>query len=507
VFAGDGSNVLGASCYKTISGIAAANNFRLHVRSLNIIQNVKAYFGDELYSVTTPSVKISDYEWIISISFTYTSGPVYFYVNNGVTTTANTVWVDWIYIGTGAYSTPIVDNSGNGLDLTAYGVTPDGNGNLIYDGVNDYLRTTNVLASVPDEMTFVFDFPNGHAQSAVRQDVVNYKIGSTTVGFLDITRILNTDTLRFQYCSGAAAPTIDFTSFFTGYSTTHLQVRVHLKWSTGAVDVSRNGVQFGAATMTTPVKPTAGSYLYFGSYLGTSYFLAGTMGQVRYYNRDLLDSEALSLYNDESFVTENNGLCGYWDVNYGLGINTVSVLGHNIKTGTEVKIQANNSNEWGDPPLDETLTVNSTTILKFLSSTYYYKYWKFYFGQGSTEIGRLWLGNYLTIDPSSLLDFNVTKKRSDIVIHGKNRQKWASEGIGWRRFELSFPRTEETMIYQLSEMIDYVGNHSSVIFSNFDTDYGYTLVTPCYVSIAEEIDFQHTNRMGWNYSIVLEEEK
>jgi hypothetical protein len=145
--------------------------------------------------------------------------------------------------------------------------------------------------------------------------------------------------------------------------------------------------------------------------------------------------------------------------------------------------------------------------LKFLDDTYYYKYWRFYFGQGSVQIGRLWLGDYLSIDPSCLTDFKVEVKNSDTVIHGKNRQKWAVVGEEWRRFELNFPRTEENMIYEISNMFDYVGNFRSILFMNFDEIRDYKLVEPCYVSIDGEIQFNHTHRMGWQYSISLEEEK
>jgi hypothetical protein len=232
------------------------------------------------------------------------------------------------------------------------------------------------------------------------------------------------------------------------------------------------------------------------------------ISDVALYNRIPSDFEISHLYAGESFITENDGLVGKWNINDGLGVNTSAILNHNIKTGSVAKIQASDNNYWTDPPVDETFTINPTTILKFLSDTYYYKYWRFYIEQGSLEIGRLWLGDYLTIDPSSLTDFKVTKRRSDMVIHGKNRQKWANIGTDWRKFEFSFPRTEETMIYNLTKMYDTVGNHSSFIFCNLDTLRDYTLIEPVYCSIAdEELSFMHTNRTDWTYSLTLEEEK
>jgi hypothetical protein len=260
--------------------------------------------------------------------------------------------------------------------------------------------------------------------------------------------------------------------------------------------------------MTTPVKPIVGEYLYFGSYQGAGYCCAGTCDERRLYNRALSANEVLSLYNGERFVTENFGLWWYWKVDYGLEINTVAILGHNLLSGTTVRVQGtNNSLDWSATGVDQYLTVNADVILNFFSSTYVYKYWKFSFtGQGSISIGRLWLGKYITIDPSSLLNFKVIKKRSDNVVHGRNRQKWGSIGIGWRRFELDFPPTKETMLYLIQLLYDAVGNHSSFIFCNFDSIREQALVEPCYVAIEGDMGFDNEEQMRFGYKLIMEEE-
>jgi hypothetical protein len=126
---------------------------------------------------------------------------------------------------------------------------------------------------------------------------------------------------------------------------------------------------------------------------------------------------------------------------------------------------------------------------------------------GYYEIGRMWLGDYITVDPSALVDLRVTKRRSDTVIYGKNRQKFADPGYGWRRFELSFPDTDSSMLTQIETMYDTVGNHTSMIFCNFDTDWTWDLVAPCYVSIAGDLQF--TNRGGYKaaWTMALEEDR
>jgi hypothetical protein len=262
--------------------------------------------------------------------------------------------------------------------------------------------------------------------------------------------------------------------------------------------------------MTTPVKPTAGSYLYFGSYLGTSYFAKGTFQGCKLYNRALSAAEVLHLYNGEPFVTESMGLIFDGTLDKGYTINSASLLGHNVLAGTTVKVEANDENAWAYPAVSEQFSyvASGETILRFLASTYTYKYWRFTFsGQASIAVGRTWLGEYLTIDPSSLLDFKITKKRSDTVIHGIDRQKFAVEGVGWRQIDLTFPKTDTTMIERLITMYKAVANHTSMIFCNFDDLRGYQIVEPMYCSLKESIAFEHLDLMKFRYSVILEEDR
>jgi hypothetical protein len=204
------------------------------------------------------------------------------------------------------------------------------------------------------------------------------------------------------------------------------------------------------------------------------------------------------------------GLDAWWKLDKAYHVNTAAILGHNIKSGTTVKIQANNSDEWSAPDIDETFTyvADERPILKFLDAIKVYKYWRFTFtGQASVEAGRLWLGEYLQITPSSLLDFRVTKRRSDLVIYGRDRQKFANPGVGWRKFELSFPKTETTMIHKIETMYDAVGTHTSFIFCNFDTTREWPLIEPCYSSLEGDLEFAHNARQKYSYRLIIEEDK
>jgi hypothetical protein len=189
-------------------------------------------------------------------------------------------------------------------------------------------------------------------------------------------------------------------------------------------------------------------------------------------------------------------------------VNTVAIIGHNIASTATVTISANDTNSWGSPATSETISNNANMMLYFFSTEQDYNYWKLSItGQGDIEIGKIALGTYMTIEPSSLLDFKVIKKDGSIVTYGKNRQKLAVTGQIWRRIELSLPSTDYTMIKKIEDMYNEVGNYRSIIFCNFDTIRDYQIVEPLYCSIDGVMDFVQNEKMKMNYNLNLEEDK
>lgn len=192
-------------------------------------------------------------------------------------------------------------------------------------------------------------------------------------------------------------------------------------------------------------------------------------------------------------------------------VDTIAIISHNISASADTVIEANASDAWGSPSFTTSLTWQSGMILKYLSSAESYRYWRFSVDDGTNadgyvSIGKLWLGERIQITPTSLLNFSVRKVRDDVVVYGRGRQKYANAGEGWRRFDLRFPRTRTTTLSAIQTMYDTVGNHTSVIFSNFDTIRDYEIVEPCYCSIVGDLDFSHRRGMQFEYTLRFEED-
>lgn len=468
------------------------------------ISSIQYYNGTSFTSMTL--VNDNDVNYFAEASMvhgsTYSVLTIrYNYASTAIAAT-KTIPIDYIYLGNGKYDFALEDLSGNGMDGTCYDVVPGQEG-LHFNGINSYVS----LDITKFNHTGAFSFSckiEGKVRSA-RQDIFVRGAVSPNSGIFLFLTANNRPNIRISVDGTATA---DLTADAGTECTTDCKLTFAYKPS-AYMRIYKDGVLIKETTSSVPglAYYSASQVMTLGVMAGQPVWYSGFLDDITLYKRELTDAEIAHIAAGESFITENDGLVGKWNANDGLGVNTSAILGHNINTGTQVKIQASDNNYWTDLPVDETLTVNPETILKFLDDTYYYKYWRFYFsGQGDLEIGRLWLGEYLTIDPSSLLDFKVTKKRSDTVIHGKNRQKWASEGVGWRRIEMNFPPTEETMIRKLTNFYSDVRNHSSFIFMNFDSIREYALVEPIYCSIDGSLGFTHDNRMKFSWSLNIEEE-
>lgn len=199
------------------------------------------------------------------------------------------------------------------------------------------------------------------------------------------------------------------------------------------------------------------------------------------------------------------------DLGAAMTISVAAILSHNFTSSATIVVAANDSDSWGSPATSQTIVFNAGIALKFFVSTSY-RYWQFQITDptnpdGYLSMGRLWLGSYITIDPSSLLNFSVIKTRSDNVIHGRNRQKYASIGAVWRAFNLSFPPSDTTMVNKLLTWFDFSGNHSSFIFCNFDDIRDCTIVEPCYCSLNGDLSFDHEKLMKFSYKLDMEEER
>ncbi len=287
-----------AVIYRT-TGSCANKIVIVKITTFDTSKNLRAYDGAAYNNMTKIYESGNEQIWEYYFS-AFTGTALYIYLVDGVL--GNNWSINWVYIGTGARDTHPQDSSGNANHLVLYGgrTVAGGSGQGIYlPGLScNYLRTANVLATVPDVWHFHCSLPDGNATPTENKYFFSYKNISATVGFFSVLRSSGSLDLLVRYTDGSASKIMYFSSFFDEYSSVRIDIDVSVDWITGAVSVYRNGVQFGTTqTMTTPVKPTAGSYLYIGAYVGNDWCLAGTIDEIFVFPCALSSAKMTEMYS------------------------------------------------------------------------------------------------------------------------------------------------------------------------------------------------------------------
>ena len=91
-----------------------------------------------------------------------------------------------------------------------------------------------------------------------------------------------------------------------------------------------------------------------------------------------------------------------FDATAAVSVDFFYIQSHNITSGATIKIQANASDSWGSPSIDQTVTWSSGYMLYEWGSTQSYRYWRFSVSDASNtddyiELSYVFLGQALSM--------------------------------------------------------------------------------------------------------------
>jgi hypothetical protein len=188
-------------------------------------------------------------------------------------------------------------------------------------------------------------------------------------------------------------------------------------------------------------------------------------------------------------------------------INTVIISGHNLSNAAVITLLADDTPDWGAPAVSEVVTWREDHCIKFFTATA-----KAYYRitiddpanvDGVIKIGRIFLGTYTQITPSSYASFNITNSRNDVVQKTETGNVYGSIGSSFRVFKYSFPKISMTMLTTLRTIFSTVGTVKPIYLFNFDTYWTY--INPAYVRIVDNLDEEWTGNNKVRYSLTFEE--
>ena len=195
------------------------------------------------------------------------------------------------------------------------------------------------------------------------------------------------------------------------------------------------------------------------------------------------------------------------DAGTGLTItaDSCAVINHNFSGSSETRIQAHASDSWGTPSVNTVVTYRAGTMVLFFTSAAF-RFWRFSFDDTTNadtfyEVGRLMLGEYLQVDPSSLIEFPEKHIRNDRVAFSRSNQHYADQGSGWKELSYQFQDSDDTMKGKVETMWNTVGKFKPLLLMNYDTTF--SVIEPLYCSVVDDIIFTHKKYDRWDYSLSL----
>lgn len=230
-----------------------------------------------------------------------------------------------------------------------------GHGKMLnFDGSNDYAKTDAFSISNPGNALTVSAWVY-NSKKANNQTIIADGSQSGSVGYLFLYRLINADSLIWQFANGTSYVSLSSSSsFFTGYDNKWVLVTVVVDYAGKNAKFYRNNVLVNTATTTNAMLyPTASRVKYIGSYNSSMHFFNGSIDEVRIYNRSLSLAEVGDIYNGTN-ISELN-LVSLWHFDEGAGqiASDSSNGGVNTTLGSTMAVESIDPS-WGNNILSST---------------------------------------------------------------------------------------------------------------------------------------------------------
>lgn len=210
------------------------------------------------------------------------------------------------------------------------------------------------------------------------------------------------------------------------------------------------------------------------------------------------------------------GISGqYYTIDAGVG-NTIAgkcaaILGktpdysHNLTNAVTAKIQANPTDAWGAPDLDETLVWDEDHIVKFFSEADK-RFWRFYLDDptgpdGYLNIPRLWIGDYLQMPPIEP-GIELPRRTTSRISMSPSGQGYGDQGYRFLNPGFSFPHITKAQYDAINQMWDAVENVKPVILVVWEDSLD--VEGPIYCKIdQEELAWKKNDERGLSWSLEI----
>lgn len=174
-----------------------------------------------------------------------------------------------------------------------------------------------------------------------------------------------------------------------------------------------------------------------------------------------------------------------------LNVNYCLIVDHNFTSGATIKIQANTSNSWTTPPVDQTLTYNSGTIIYNFTATQTYRYWRLYVNDSSNpdtylQISKVWLGDYLQL-PYMSKSQKIPTASTSTSQESISGQSYGDKKLIYNYGTITFPFVTDTEKTQIDAVFEIVDKTDPLYILVWEEDL--TFQPPIYSRLTTDLDW------------------
>lgn len=170
----------------------------------------------------------------------------------------------------------------------------------------------------------------------------------------------------------------------------------------------------------------------------------------------------------------STGLTAEWvkcDLGAAMSVNSLAIRASNLRVGDSLSIQANDTDDWGSPPVNQAITITATMVAKELiiynaTISPNRRWWRILMTatahpDGYIRIGRVCLGTYVEPDRDYDKDFEVEDVDPSVVISSATNQKYVNVLPAYKRIRLNFTSISAADAVKFKAIRDEVGRNGT----------------------------------------------
>jgi len=195
-------------------------------------------------------------------------------------------------------------------------------------------------------------------------------------------------------------------------------------------------------------------------------------------------------------------------------VQAFAAINHDL-TGSDtlIKIQANATDSWGGPSVDQAITWNADDLAYYFGSAQSYRWWRFTFTKSASgetrDVGRIFIGPYyettkkITHEGLDIVPIDLSDTRRAI-----GGQTYSDERSIYHQVKVSFDLISNTQMAQFKTIAEAVGTHTPLFIDIDRTNMAYAwFYYVKYASFsARKVKLHPSNSPLWSTKMTFNEE-